>query len=407
MIQLIRMAFRDLGRNKRRSFLSAFALSIGLALLLLMAATIEGMLRSALDTSINLQSGHLQLRAPDYDEDKLSLKYADLVSDPQVVADKIAGLEAVKVATPRLYASGIAISKDKSLGVRITGVDPDSTANAPFKDSLLSGTFLSPEDRDGVVIGKPLADKLGLQSGDKLRLLVNTTSGEVDEQDFTIRGIFSTKTPSFDETTVFLSLVKAQAITRTENYASIIFILLKNIDQTDEVAAALQTGLQVKTYKQLNELLTQFNSLSGGYMVFLYLIVLSITATVIVNALVMAVFERTREIGILSAIGMKSWRIMFMFFAESSILAIGGILMGLVLGMLIISYTTANGLPIDYSKMGVDGFLIGEKIYTFLTLRDTLNLSITAFIVTLLGALYPALLAAQMEPVEALHGAGQ
>jgi ABC-type lipoprotein release transport system permease subunit len=407
MIQLIRMAFRDLGRNKRRSFLSAFALSIGLALLLLMAATVEGMLRSALDTSINLQSGHLQLRAPDYDEDKLSLKYADLVTDPQAVADKIAGLEAVKVATPRLFASGIAVSKDKSLGVRITGVDPASAANAPFRDGVLSGTFLNPDDRDGIVIGRPLAEKLSIQTGDKLHLLANTTSGEVDEQDFTVRGVYSTKTPSFDESTVFLSLAKAQAITRTENHASTIFVLLKNIDQTDEVAQALQTGLQVKTYKQLNDLLTQFNALSAGYMFVLYLIVLAITATVIVNALVMAVFERTREIGILSAIGMKSWRIMLMFFTESSILAIAGILMGLVVGMLMISYTTANGLPIDYTKMGVNGFLIGEKIYTFLTLKDTLNLSITAFVVTLLGALYPAMLAARMEPVEALHGAGQ
>jgi ABC-type antimicrobial peptide transport system permease subunit len=81
--------------------------------------------------------------------------------------------------------------------------------------------------------------------------------------------------------------------------------------------------------------------------------------------------------------------------------------MGILIGLLIISYTTANGLPIDYSKMGVNGFLIGEKIYTFLTLKDTLTLSITAFVVTLIGALYPALLAARMEPVEALHGAGQ
>jgi putative ABC transport system permease protein len=134
----------------------------------------------------------------------------------------------------------------------------------------------------------------------------------------------------------------------------------------------------------------------------LYLIVLAITATVIINTLIMSVYERTREIGILSAIGMKGRRVMAMFLAESSLLAVGGVAMGLILGGLIVFYATRYGFYIG--NLGVTGMTFGDRIYASLTLSDTISLTILTFLVTILAALYPALLAARMEPVEALHG---
>jgi ABC-type lipoprotein release transport system permease subunit len=402
MIYLYRMAFRDLGRNRRRSFFSALALAMGLALLLLMASVIEGEIRGAMDSSIKLQSGDLQVRAKSYQEEKTSLAWEDLVENPDSVAAKIASLSAVKVATPRLFASGIVAVGDETVGVSILGIDPLSEANAPFREGMVSGDFLNPDDRQGILIGRPLAENLSLKSGDTVNLLVNTSNGDVDEQQFVIRGIYSTGTPGYDQGTIFMPLAKAQAITRTENHASTIFVLLKDRDQTAAVAAALQTGqYQIKTWEQMNELLVQTEQYSNAIMVVLYLIVLGITATVIINTLIMAVFERTREIGILAAIGMKGTRIMAMFFAESSLLAVGGIGMGLVLGSLLVAYATKYGFYIG--NMGITGILIGERIYAYLTPGDTISLTITAFVVSLLAALYPALLAARMEPVEALH----
>jgi ABC-type lipoprotein release transport system permease subunit len=179
--------------------------------------------------------------------------------------------------------------------------------------------------------------------------------------------------------------------------------MLKDKTQTEAVAASLQSAnLQVLTWMKMNELVLQTEELANGYMVFLYLIVLGITATVIVNTLIMAVFERTREIGILMAIGMKGRRIMSMFLAESALLAVGGIIMGLILGGLIVAYYTNVGFHIG--NLGYTGFLLGNTIYANLTLNDTVNLTIMAFIITLLAGLYPAILASRMEPVEALHG---
>ena len=154
MIQILRMAFRDLGRNRRRSFFSALAVSMGLAMLMLLAGFLNGEMGGALDSTIRLQSGHLQVRANNYDENKTSLKWEDLVENPDQVAAQIAALAPVSVATPRLFASGIAVVSDKSAGVRVMGIDPASAANDPYRQGLLSGEWLKADDNSGVLIGQ-------------------------------------------------------------------------------------------------------------------------------------------------------------------------------------------------------------------------------------------------------------
>ncbi|MBN1146578.1 MAG: ABC transporter permease [Anaerolineales bacterium] len=403
MIQLFRMAFRDLGRNRRRTFFSILALAMGLALLILMASFIHGEMDGAMDTTIQLQSGHLQLRAQNYDERKTSLKWEDLVENPTQVAEQISTLEPVIAASPRLFASGIVASSNQSAGVQIIGIDPDSVTNDPYREGVLSGEFLTPDDREGILIGRPLAEKMGLEVGDQINLTANTSNGDVSEQPFTIRGIYSTETRVFDSAIVFLPLEKAQAITRTEDHASTIFVLLKDKDQTDAVVSSLQTSLKILTWTKMNEVILQTENLSKTYMSLFYLIVLAVTATVIINTLIMAVFERTREIGIFAAIGMKGRRIMAMFLAESTILAVGGILLGLVLGFLVVAYLERNGFYVGNMAVGGGGFLIRDTVYPKFNLNDTINVSMLAFVVTLLAGLYPALLAARMEPIEALR----
>lgn len=406
MMALLKMAFRDLARNRRRSFFSALALGIGVALLLLIAAFVQGEMRTSMESSAELDSGDLQVRAKSYKLEKVSLAYEDLIENPAALAAQISTLAPVKAATPRLYASGIIASADQTFGVRVIGIDPLSEANAPYREGMVSGEFISADDRSGILIGQSLADRVHLSSGDSVQLLVNTSNGEVDEQTFVIRGIYKTKIPTYDRMHVFLPLEKAQAITQAGGYASTIFIRLNDMDMAPQVVNALQTSkYQVLTFADMNPLVAQLEQYMGAFMVMIYLIVLGITAAVIVNTLIMAVFERTREIGILSAIGMKSSRIMFMFFAESFFLAVGGVAIGLVLGGIVVGLMAHYGFYLG--EMGVQGFMLGERIYPYLTLNDAVTLSVTAFFITLLAAIYPAALAARMEPVDAMRGGKQ
>ena len=405
MSQILKLAYRNLGRNRTRSLLSALAVSVGMALLLLMVSVLEGEMTGALQNTIRLQSGHIQIRPASYEEGKISLKWEDMIADPDQMVQQIKSLSQVTVATPRLIASSILTLSNESKGVQILGIDPDSAANQPFRDGMIAGEFIKADDREGILIGNILADKLSLKVGDKVNLLVTTSNGDVNEQLFTIRGIFTTRTPGYDESTIFMPLAKAQSITATENHASTIFVMLQNSEDAEAVAQALQSNnLKMLTWREQNVFITQFEDYANAFFVVLYLIVLGITATVVTNTLVMAVFERTREIGILAAIGMKGRGIMAQFLAEAALLATGGVIGGLIIGGALVAYFTVYGIYIgDY---GITGVLFEDRIYAHLTLENTLNLAIATYIITLIASLYPASLAARMEPVEALHGLG-
>jgi ABC-type lipoprotein release transport system permease subunit len=405
MNQAFKLAFRNLGRNRSRSLLSSLAVGVGMALLLLMVSVLEGEMTGALQNTIRLQSGHLQIRPASYEEGKISLKWEDLIVEPDQVTQQIKSLPQVTAATPRLIASSILTLSDESKGVQILGIDPDSAANQPFRDGMIAGEFIKADDREGILIGNILADKLGLKIGDKVNLLVTTSNGDVNEQLFTVRGIFTTRTPGYDESTIFMPLAKAQTITATENHASTIFVLLQNSEDAEAVAQAIQSNkYKVLTWREQNVFITQFEDYANAFFIVLYLIVLGITATVVTNTLVMAVFERTREIGILAAIGMKGRGIMAQFLAEAALLATGGVIGGLIIGGALVAYFTVYGIYIgDY---GITGVLFEDRIYAHLTLENTVNLAIATYIITLIASLYPARLAARMEPVEALHGLG-
>ena len=403
MMQILKMAFRDLGRNRRRSFFSALAVGGGLALLILMSSVVEGEMGSAIESAITLQTGHIQIRAATYDENKSSLKWEDLVANPDEIANKIATLDQVKAATPRLYASGFLSSGTQSAGAKITGIDPLSPASDPYRKGVISGNYLSPDDRDAVLIGRPMAEKLNLKAGDNVSLSLNTADGNVQDQTFIVKGIYTTNTYAFDSATIFLPLAKAQALTQTENHASTVYILLNNTTMTDTVVPALgvSANLEIKTWKDLNALFVEYEAFAQSYIAIFYMIILAISASVIINTLIMSVYERTREIGILSAIGMRGGRIMMLFLVESSMLAIGGVIMGLIIGVLGTLYFNINGFYIG--NMGLSGMAIADTIYAKLTLSNLINLTIMSFVVTMLAGLYPAVMASRMQPVEALR----
>ena len=402
MTQLFKMAFRDLGRNRRRTLLSALAVAMGMILLLMLASVVRGEMDGAMNNSILLQTGDLQVRAASYNINKMSLDWKDLIARPPQVADQVKSIPQVASATPRLLASGILTLGDNSRGVQVIGIDPQGGPNQIFRQGLIAGSFIAADDRQGIMIGKPLADKFHLKAGDQVNLLVNKSDGSVDQQVFNVRGIYSTNTTAYDQSTVFMPLAKAQAFTGAQDHASLIFVLLKDRNQAASVAAALQSpDYQILTWNKMNEITTQLEDFANSFMVFFYLIILGITATVVTNTLVMSVFERTREIGILAAIGMKARRIMAQFLAEAGLIATLGVIGGLVLGAVVVWYLTVYGIYIgDY---GVTGVLIGDTIRANLTANDVVSLTLLTYVITLLASLYPAIMASRMEPVEALH----
>ncbi|MBK9208263.1 MAG: hypothetical protein IPL71_08165 [Anaerolineales bacterium] len=141
MMNYFKMAYRNLGRHRRRTLLSTLALAMGTALLMFIAAFFQGEMRSSMETTLRLNTGHLQVKNANYDPDKLSVAWEYLIENPEQVAAQIEALGQVQSATPRLLASGIVSASDESVGVQIMGIVPDSSANDPYRNGLLSGDF--------------------------------------------------------------------------------------------------------------------------------------------------------------------------------------------------------------------------------------------------------------------------
>jgi ABC-type lipoprotein release transport system permease subunit len=405
MFRMCKLAIRDLGRNKRRSALTLIAVGLGLALLVVTSGLYAGAIQGSIENNIRVQTGHVQLREESYDEDKVSLKWEDLLDNPQELAAQAQALPAVRVATPVLWASGILATSQESIGVRVFGIDPLSEANAPFREGTVVGQFLDSEDRGGILIGQKLARSLDLTVGSDISLLVNTSGEQPDEAFFTVRGLYDTGIPAYDETTVFLPLAKAQAFTRTEGRASAVRILLNDQEDADGVAVVLRApGLAVLTWRDMNQVLLQAVEMSMGITYLMYLVVLAVVAVVIANTLLMSVFERTREMGILAALGMKGRQVMAMFVLEAGLLGVIGILVGILLGSLGVYYLATQGWHIgDMASIATAEVAYGETIYARFSPSDMVSLSVASLVITLLASLYPAWFAARMEPIEALR----
>jgi len=406
MFKLWRIAIRDLGRNKRRSALTLIAVMMGLALVIALHSFEMGAIQGSIDDNIRIQTGHVQVRGGSYEEDKVSLKWEDLLEEPQGLAAQAQALAEVRAAAPVLWAGGILGTVEESVGVRVFGIDPLSEMEAPFREGLVAGEFLAPDDRSGLLISQRLANNLELAVGDDVSLLVNTSGEQPDEATFTIRGLYDTGFPAFDEATVFLPLAKAQAFTQVGDRASAVVALLHDREHADVVASALRApGLELLTWRDLNQLMVEGMNQAMGFLYMIYLIVLAIIAVVVANTLLMSVFERTREMGILAALGMKGRQIMAMFLIESATLGAIGVVLGVLLGSLGVYYLATEGIYLG--DMAADAASVdiayGETMYARFQWADTAVLSAVCWIIMLLASLYPAWFATRREPIDALR----
>lgn len=398
------IAYRDLLRNRRRSLFTMLAVALGLALLIVLNGYIAGVLEDALQNSIRLQTGHVQLRAQSYSAEKVSLQWKDLLDNPDELAARASTLPAVAAAAPVLWATGILNTANESSGVRIYGIETASALYAPIQRGIVAGAYVNADDRSGILIGQHLADNLGVSAEQKINLTVVNADGEPEEGIFTVRGLFSTGIPSYDDSAVFLPLAKAQAFTRTDGHASAIMMLLHQQDDADAVVAPLAApGITALTWRDLNAVLLQTMSMSMSFYMIMDAIVMLVVAVIIANTLLMAVFERIREMGILAALGMKGGQIRLMFLIEAAILGLAGIVAGIGIGCAGVAYLATAGIPVGDMGTAANGIAISTVLYARFVPSTFAALSVATLVIILLASLYPAWFASRLEPVDALR----
>ncbi|MBN1993654.1 MAG: ABC transporter permease [Anaerolineae bacterium] len=405
MAKFFTIAYRNLVRNRRRTVLTALVVALGLVVAMSFSALLDGMLVSMLADNIRVSTGHLQIRNKNYEADKASLLYQDLLKDGETLAAQAEALPEVQSAAPVLWNSGLLSTPQESLGVEIVGLDPDDAFHAPIREGIAAGEFLKSNDRGRILIGQRLAKEMGITVGQRVSVAARDADGQGQEKIFTVAGLVDTGFPGIDQNRVILPLAEAQSFSGVGNRVSSIILMLHNQEDAARVATELQgPDIQILTWEDLNSLLLQSWEVGIVYYYVLYAIVFLVVAALIANTLLMSVFARAREIGILAALGMNRSRILLLFLIEGILLGLLGTAAGWALGLGAVSYLTFVGIPIPAETVSlVEGFAFGTTMYGGFAPDQFAILSLMLLAIVALVSLYPAWYAARMEPVEALH----
>jgi len=407
MILFLRLAWRNVWRQRRRTFLIAVGMGVTMALLVLYDGVVAGFEQAIYGNAIQLLGGNVQVHAVGYNE-KLGRKPLYPLADPDSVVLAAESQAGVVAASKRIITGGLVTNREGAFAVSVVGIEPDKESKiSPVAANISKGSYVSPEDEDVVVIGQGLATAMNIDVGDRITMVTNSKNEQSRQRTMTIKGIYDVGVPNVEKQTLYISLAEAQALTGLDGQVTEIVVSLKQIGTEQNVIDGINAatpGYEVTSWetsipdlKDTLEMKTGVMSVFGTFMI-------GIVAIGILNLLMMAVFERTREIGVIGALGLKPRQITFIFLLEGILIGVAGSVIGAVLGTLINSVLGYYGM--DYSafaNLTEYTALISGRIYTSLVPMKVLKHALTVAIISALAALYPAIQASQREPAEALH----
>lgn len=397
------MAWRNVWRNKRRSLVTIAAMTLALWVELLYAGLVTGYLQGMEDDVLDLEVGDMQIFARDY-LDKPSIYTA--IENPETLLTQLAAIG--YPASARLLAGGLAAATEFSAGIALRGVDVARDAQVTLiGQQVAEGTWLDPADLRGVVVGRRLARTLEVKPGDELVVLSQAADGSLANDLYTIRGVLMGVADATDRTAVFMNAAAFRELMAFPR--GVHQVIVRRPDHIDlEAAAATVRGiagdLNVKTWKELMPVVTSMLESTQGLMLIVFFVIYIAVGILILNAMLMVVFERIREFGVLKALGVGPWHVASLLLVESvlqtSLAIVAGVTLALP-GMWYLSHVGVNvGKLGGMSAMGLAMRPIWYGIYNLDTLTGPLAMLVA---IVLVAVSYPALKAAWIRPVEAMR----
>jgi putative ABC transport system permease protein len=404
---LLKIAWRNVWRQRRRTFLIAGAMGFIMSMLVLFDGVIVGFEQSIYGNAIQLLGGNIQVHAPGYGA-KTGQKPLLPLANPDGIVQAAEANPNTVIAAKRIATGGMVTNREGAFSVSIIGVETDKESRiSPVAENISAGRYLNPDDGDLIVIGQGLATAMDITVGDRITMAGGALHDQTRQRTMTVVGIFDVGVPSVEKDTIYISLTEAQRLFGLDGQVTEVVVSLNQIGQEPPVVAQIDRempGYEVETWVNSMPELKQTMDMKTSVMSIFGVIMLAVAAIGILNLLMMAVFERTREIGVIGALGLKPREITLLFLLEGILIGVMGAVLGTILGL---AFTGVLGVVgIDYSQFAdltEYTALITGKIYPEFVPLKVLNHAITLAVIAALAALYPARQASRREPAEALH----
>jgi putative ABC transport system permease protein len=401
---ILELAWRNIWRNPRRTIVILIAVVMGVWSMVFMGAWLRGMTDQMVGNSIATLTGEIQIHAIGYRNDPV---IENSMTAPETVRDVLKKvLPSGAQWSSRIRVNAIAGNARHSTGVTLVGINPTTESNVSFIGSAVThGRYLLPTDGHGIVVGKALANKFETKLGRKLVLMSQAADKEIASRAFRIVGLFTAELAATEKQFVFVTTAAARQMLKLEKDVSEIAIVLPDRRQSDNTAEslknALPAGYDVATWKTLLPIVRAYLSMMDAWLFIWYLIVFIAMGFGIVNTLLMAIFERIKEFGLLKALGMKPGRIIGAVLTESLLILILGIAIGNMLGYATVHTLADVGIDLSFFAEGAEFAGISRIIYPALHVRDMFIANLVVFFLGLAVSAYPAVKAARITPVEA------
>ena len=400
---LAMLAWRNLWRNHRRTIIMISAVTIGVWAMIFMTALMRGMVNEMLRDGIRVLPGHVQLHHPEFRDDP---SVNNLVPATESELRQTFDDQGFVAWASRVRVPAVITSERESRGVTLLGIDPVAEVPITFvADDISEGRFLEDKNDTGVIIGLKLADKLDTELGKRVVLMSQDPDNEIADRGFRVVGIFDSDPDAHEEAFVFAGKATIQKMLRIgDDVTEVVFLGedYRNVEPTyQKVMALAGDDVIVQRWYELDKLLGSMLKVMDGFVLVWVVVIFLALSFGLVNTLVMAVFERIREIGLMLALGMRPSNIVGQIILESLLLLVIGLALGNALAWLSVEPLKGG---IDFSGIAEGMAMMGASaiLYPDLLLEDVITANVIVLVLGFLASLSPAWRASRYQPVEAI-----
>jgi len=412
---IFRIAFRNILRHSRRTFLSALTIAAGMMVFIFMDSLLTGMDRAVIDNMINLTTSSVRVCTPAYDADRRQLPLEHGIPDPSGLMARAAALPNVRGVTSRTQFMGQLSNLSEVVPVIGTVVDPATDATVFSFARYLDGAHFGPESSHEILLGKRLAADLAVGVGDYITLYARTRYDSHNADEFRIAGLISSTDPTVNRSAVYITRAAAEGFLDLEGLVTEVAIAVRRRTNYRDFAAdvrgvqaelsAAYPGLKMDPFMEIAADLLRISKVKkvAGYVIMAY--ILLIAGVGIFNTVFMSVYERIREVGVLRAHGMRPGQIGWLFLLEGVLTGVAGSALGVIAGVAVNWFMVAVGYPLDrlMSEAMAGDFPFYGTIYGEWNLGAYVFVVVFSMVVAVAAGIVPARRAASLEVTQALR----